>query len=303
MLFMKRWTPWTIALTAVCVAVVVVLWRQYDWAERQYVSFVAETTDEAMALLAEDPLASWTATQQAVRIAAAAADAGYYFTPESAYALAVQYQREGAAAAAESLLEELIAITPDWSWPYALLGSIIGQRGPERLEEAEEVLRQAIALEPNWARPYNSLGVVLRLMGQYDAAEEAAVHALELAPGDIASHNNYANLLLVLERYEEAEEHYAYAVEIEPNNPKPLYNLACLYSVMEREEDALELLDAAIALDSAMARYAAVDPYFSNLHEVFAFQELVYGPNDIPVEDAEIPDGNNASVSDASDDI
>ena len=273
---MKQWTPWTVALTAACIAVGVVLWRQCDWEERKYTVFVAATTEAAMALLAEDPLAARLETQQAVRIAAAAADAGHYVTPESQYALAIQYQREGDVAEAEALLHRIVAAYPDWSWPYVLLGGIIGRNGPERLEEAENALRKAIALDADWARPYNSLGVVLRLMGRYEEAEEAAVRALELAPEDIASHNNYANLLLVLGRYEEAEVHYGYAVELEPDNPKPLYNLACLYSVMESVDDALYFLEAAIDLSETLRRDAAVDPYFGNLHLLPEYQRLVY---------------------------
>lgn len=273
---MKQWTPWTIALAAAGVAVMVVFWRQFNWEERKYTAFVDATTSEAMILLVEDPLATRAETQQLVRIAAAAADAGHYVTPESQYALALQLQREGSLDEAESLLYQLVTVIPDWSWPYALLGSIIGRNGPERLGEAEEALRRAIALEPGWARPYNSLGVVLRLMGRYEEAEEAALHALELAPEDIACHNNYANLLLVLGRYEEAEVHYAYAVEIEPDNPKPLYNLACLYSVMERVDDALAYLEAAISLNENMRRDAAVDPYFASLQMLPEYQQLVY---------------------------
>lgn len=273
---MKQWTPWTIALAAASVAVVVVLWRQFDWEERKYTAFVAEVTRDAMMLLVTDPLTTHVDTQQAVRIAAAAADAGHYVTPESQYALAIQLQREGAAADAEYLLYQIVEEVPDWSWPYMLLGSIIGRSGPERLGEAEEALRRAIVLEPDWARPYNSLGVVLRLMGRYEEAEEAAVRALELAPQDIACHNNYANLLLVLGRYEEAETHYAYAVEIEPENPKPLYNMACLYSVMQHTDEALNFLEAAIALDEGMRRDAAVDPYFANLQMLPEYQRLVY---------------------------
>ena len=273
---MKQWTPWTIALAAAGVAVVVVLWRQFNWEERKYTAFVAEVTHNAMLLLVTDPLASQLDTQQAVRIAAAAADAGHYVTPESQYALAIQLQREGAADQAEALLYQVVASTPDWSWPYMLLGSLIARSGQDRLGEAEEALRRAIALEPDWARPYNSLGVVLRLMGRFEEAEEAALRSLELAPEDIACHNNYANLLLVLGRYEEAEAHYAYAVEVEPDNPKPLYNLACLYSVMERVDDALHYLEAAIALNESMRRDAAVDPYFANLQMLPEYQYLVY---------------------------
>lgn len=295
---MKQWTPWTIALAAACIAVGVVLWRRFDWEERKYTAFVAATTEEAMALLVEDPLAMRLETQRAVRIAAAAADAGHYVTPESQYALAIQIQREGDGAEAEALLYRIVAVSPTWSWPYVLLGGIIGRSGPERLEEAEGALRTAIELEPDWARPYNSLGVVLRLMGRYEEAEQAALRSLELAPDDIASHNNYANLLLVLGRYEEAEVHYGYAVELEPDNPKPLYNLACLYSARGSVDDALYFLEAAIGLSEAMRRDAAVDPYFSNLHEVPEYQQLVYADTDFSEDDE--PDAPDDVVVDTT---
>lgn len=287
---MKKWTPWTIALAAAGFAVVVVLWRQFDWEERKYTAYVAEVSDFAMMQLAEDPLATRPDTQQAVRIVAAAADAGHYVTPESLYALALQLQREGSADQAEALLYDLVTEAPDWSWPYVLLGSIVGRDGPERLGEAEEALRRAIALDPDWARPYNSLGVVLRLMERYGEAEEAFLYALELAPEDIACHNNYANLLLVLGRYEDAEVHYAHAVEMEPDNPKPLYNLACLYSVMERTEDALHFLEAAVSLSEALRREAAVDPYLANLHELPEYRSLVYDDAAPATEDTTVPE-------------
>ena len=297
---MKQWTPWTIALTAACIAAGVVFWRQFDWTERKYTAFVADTASEVMVLLADDPLATQLETQQAVRIVAAAADAGHYVTPESQYALAIQHQREGNVEEAEALLHRIVAEYPDWSWPYVLLGGIIGRSGLERLEEAEWALHKAIELEPDWVRPYNSLGVVLRLMGRYEEAEEAAVRALELAPEDIASHNNYANLLLVLGRYEEAEVHYTYAVELEPDNPKPLYNLACLYSVMEKTDDALRFLEAAIHISEAMRRDAAVDPYFNNLHILPEYQQLVCDAVTFPEAD-ETLSGEVEEMSDNND--
>lgn len=294
----KKWTPWTIALAAACVAVAVTLWRQFDWTERSYISFVADTAGEAMMMLVEDPLAMRPQTQQAVRITAAAASAGHYVTPESEYALALQYQREGNSKEAKALLWRIVEESPSWSWPYALLGSMLGRDGPEYLEQAESLLRQAIALDPDWARPHNSLAVALRLLGRYEEAEMSALRALELAPDDIAAHNNYANLLLVLGRHEEAEAHYAYAVELEPDNPKPLYNLACLYSVMERDNDALTFLAAAIELNEGMRRDAAVDPYFDGLHLLPSFQALVYDNAAAPEEAAPVGKEEDASLTD-----
>ncbi len=273
---MKRWTPWTVALAAAGIAAAATLWREVDLPARGYRAYVERAAEEALALLADDPLAARLETQRLVRVAAAAAAMEQIDSPEALYLLSMQHQRENNLQDAEQLLRRIIARRPEWSWPYAALGSLLGRFDASRLMEAEQALRQAVALAPDWARPRNALAVTLRLMGRLEEAEEEALIALDLAPDDIAAHNNYANLLVVMERYEEAETHYQYAMHLEPDNAKPPYNLACLHSVMGEEEEALAYLRTAIELNDAMRRDAAVDPYFANIQHLPEYSQLIY---------------------------
>ena len=232
----------------------------------------------ALALLADDPVAWRVETQFAVRAAAVAVDEARIETAPSCYVMGMQQQREADAWAAETMFKRAILLDPQWSWPHAALGSLIGRDAPDRLEEAEQALRKAIALDPDWARPHNSLAVVLRLRGRLDEAENEAMRAIELAPDDIASQNNYANLLAYLGRIPEAEEHYHAALSLDPNHPRPYYNLACLYAQQGQVDDAMEMLSEAVHRSDALRRDAINDPDLESLRDRSDFQELVYGP-------------------------
>lgn len=234
--------------------------------------------DVALTLLADDPVAWRVETQFAVRAAAVAVDEARIETAPSCYVMGMQQQREADAWAAETMFKRAILLDPQWSWPYAALGSLIGRDAPDRLEEAEQALRKAIALDPEWARPHNSLAVVLRLRDRLEEAEKEAMRAIELAPDDIASQNNYANLLAYLGRTTEAEEHYRAALNLDPNHPRPYYNLACLYAQEGQEDDAMEMLGEAVRRSDALRRDAITDPDLEALHGRSDFQELVYGP-------------------------
>ncbi len=269
---------WKLALSAVLIALAAA-------GARLAVSFwearppsPAERVADALALLADDPVAWRVETQFAVRAAAVAVDEARIETAQSCYIMGMQQQREADAWAAETMFKRAILLDPQWSWPYAALGSLIGRDAPDRLDEAEQALRKAIALDPDWARPHNSLAVVLRLLHRPKEAEKEAVSAIELAPDDIASQNNYANLLTSLGRITEAEEHYRTALNLDPNHPRPYYNLACLYAVEGQENDAMEMLTEAVHRSDALRRDAMNDPDLESLRDRSDFQELVYGP-------------------------
>ena len=238
----------------------------------------AERVAAALALLADDPVAWRVETQFAVRAAAVAVDEARIETAPSCYVMGMQQQREADAWAAETMFKRAILLDPQWSWPYAALGSLIGRDAPDRLDEAEQTLRKAIALDPNWARPHNSLAVVLRLSNRLDEAEQEAMRAIELAPDDIASQNNYANLLAYLGRTAEAEDHYRAALNLDPNHPRPYYNLACLYALEGQENEAMEMLSEAVHRSGALRRDAMSDPDLEALRDRSDFQELVYSP-------------------------
>ena len=269
---------WKLALAAVLIALAAagVRLAVSFWEARS--PSPEERMAAALALLADDPVAWRVETQFAVRAAAVAVDEARIETAQSCYVMGMQQQREADAWAAETMFKRAILLDPQWSWPYAALGSLIGRDAPDRLGEAEQVLRKAIALDPDWARPHNSLAVGLRLLGRLDEAEQEAVRAIDLAPDDIASQNNYANLLAYLGRITEAEEHYHTALNLDPNHPRPYYNLACLYALEERDDEAMEMLTEAVHRADPLRRDAMSDPDLEALRDRADFQELIYGP-------------------------
>jgi len=232
---------------------------------------------EAMALLQEDPGAWAGQTQSAVRIASVHVEQGAIRSAQAYFLLALQYRREANVSASEALYKRAIAVEPEWSWPYAGLGALLGRHTVGRSEEAIGALRKAIALDPGWGRPHNSLAVVLRIEGRYEEAEKEALAALRLAPDDVAAHNNYANLLVEQQRLDEAEGHYRRAIELEPTHPKPYFNLACLYSLLGRKAEAVVYLRDALERSPNLRTEAATDPDLDALREDPEFRRLLYG--------------------------
>lgn len=268
---------WSIAaVTLLCAAAVVVL-RQAFFSTVPREPAPEALVSEAITRLAEDQAAWQPETQQAVRAAASVVEEGKVRTAEAYYVLAVQYKRERDLSDAEALFKRAIALRPEWSWPYAGLGTLLGQHTYGRLGEAEQVLRKAIELAPEWGRPHNILAVVLRMQDRLEEAEKEARTALRLAPRDIAAHNNFANLLVELERYGEAEEHYRKAISLNPQHPKPYYNIACLYSIQGQKTHALEYLEQALRKADVLRWDAAHDPDFEPLRDAPRFKELVHG--------------------------
>ena len=193
--------------------------------------------DRAISLLETDPNALRNQTQRAIRAAAVLAESGVVSSAKSAYLLGRQYKREQDFHTAEGLFKKAIALEPEWSWPYASLGNLLGRHSFGRTEEAMEALRKCVKLDPTWGRPYGIMAVILRAEGHPEEALVQAEMALKYMPGDISPLNNYANLLVDLDRFDEAEMYYHRAIKSFPDHPKPYYNLACLQALLNRREE------------------------------------------------------------------
>jgi cytochrome c-type biogenesis protein CcmH/NrfG len=59
-----------------------------------------------------------------------------------------------------------IAIRPDYSEAYFMLGTVLKQQ--DRSGEAEEALRTAIRMDPSNPGPYNTLAQILRQKGELE---------------------------------------------------------------------------------------------------------------------------------------
>jgi Flp pilus assembly protein TadD len=108
--------------------------------------------------------------------------------PISLYNLGKTYLDAGRWSEARTVLEQAIAIAPNYVIPYSALAGAYYHLCD--LERAEVLLRKAIELDPEDTPAYTNLGAVLSKRGQLEEAERAFEEALALEPeNSIIQHN------------------------------------------------------------------------------------------------------------------
>jgi len=128
-------------------------------------------------------------------------------------------------AQARRLLEEAIALDPEYPSAYALLGSthfmdvLLGSsKSPKKsLKQAFELEKKAIALDDSSAGAHSLLGFLYILMeGNYDKAIAECERAIELAPNSAGSHIWMGCVLTLAGRHEEGVQHCEQALRLNP---------------------------------------------------------------------------------------
>ncbi|MBE7385060.1 MAG: tetratricopeptide repeat protein [Leptolyngbya sp. SIO1E4] len=122
---------------------------------------------------------------------------------EDLYRQAAAAYRTGDYSQAETILQQILQLTPDDAIAHAGLGGVLSVQG--RDEEAEEAFRQALLLDPNNAFAYTGLGEFLREQGRDEEAEDILREAIRLDPNDALAYNNLGTALERQGREAEAE--------------------------------------------------------------------------------------------------
>jgi len=141
------------------------------------------------------------------------------------------------------------------------LAMFYSNRGAERLQEGEHLdaldwLRTAVSLDPELGQAWVNYGVVLRRLGELEAAEEAYRQALEVNPRTVSAYQNLATLLRLQGRDREAQELDAVAERRGSRNPYNYVNLGDLSLRSGELEEARRLYRKALNLDRDLP-----DPY------------------------------------------
>jgi len=149
---------------------------------------------------------------------------------------AVTFQRSGQLDQAEAIYQGILKEYPGHADAWHLLGLLHHNRGA--LTTAIQCLTKAISFNDKIPDYHTNQGVVLKMLGNLEAAEMAQRRALELRPDHASALNNLANILLMTNRAGEADETYSTAIRSHPDYPEAWRNRANVRLQLGRLDDA-----------------------------------------------------------------
>ena len=184
----------------------------------------------------------------------------------------------GKNSAAETALQTVLAIQPDYAPAHGRMGQLYQSQGevkkathsyaralqqekfnPIFLEKFGSLLRAqgdqdgalvcfkaAVDASPNSAELLDAYGVTLRNQERLGAAENAFRQALKIHPGYTQALRNLCHLLEVHGRFAEAEAGLLRCAEIDNESPESLYEIGRNLVQQKKEDEALEWLRRAI---------------------------------------------------------
>ncbi len=150
---------------------------------------------------------------------------------------------------AKSILEESIALDPNYAGAYRLLGALhmmdvwLGSTNSPKdsLRKAVELSRRAIALDESLGMAHALLGHIYILMKDYERGIEEGQRAVEIEPNDADTHAYLGMGLTFADRPEEAIKAFKRAIRLNPKAPSwYLHQLAEAYRNMGRYDEAIE---------------------------------------------------------------
>jgi tetratricopeptide (TPR) repeat protein len=166
-------------------------------------------------------------------------------------AVAIQYQRTGQMAAAESAYQQVLQYDPQNVEALNGLGAIAHQRG--EMEHATTYFQQALTIAPDDADSYNGLGIVFQAQGWFNAAIDCYQQALARRDQAPEFHNNLGSALQAKGDLTQAIEHYQQALQLDPKFAEVWSNLSVVQALQADYETAIIYCRNAIALQPQRA--------------------------------------------------
>lgn len=167
-------------------------------------------------------------------------------TVDTLFARAVQDHQSGDFPAAKAAYEKVLQRARKHVGALHLLGVLYSQTGHP--QKGLSLIEQAIALKPDYAEAHSNLGYILVTLSRYEEAALACRKAIALKPGYADAHSNLGNALNALKRHEEAIACYRSALSFKPNYAEAHYNLGVALLALQRNAEAIEHCQKAIEL-------------------------------------------------------
>lgn len=155
-------------------------------------------------------------------------------------------------AAATTLCTQVLAVDPDNSNAYYLLGKI--EYNQQNLDAAARHLERALELNPN-ADPILTLyGIVCFRQNKFEKAINTFHSSVLLHPDNSESRINLAKAFQAVNRFDEAKEQLDRAIDISPVSAEARYILATVYLATCQYDKAILECDEALKLSPADSR-------------------------------------------------
>jgi protein O-GlcNAc transferase len=170
---------------------------------------------------------------------------------EDEFQRALLLHRQGRAAEAELLCQEIVRTQPTHAGALHLLGVAALQAG--RTGIAVELIGRSLAADPDQPYAQANLGAVLLGLKRFEAALQRCDAALRLAPDQAQTHYNRGIALMELKRSAEAITSFDRALQLKPDYVEALHNRGALLARCHRLAEALESYDHALRLQPHLA--------------------------------------------------
>ena len=158
-------------------------------------------------------------------------------------------------ALAQRLVEETIALDPDYASAYASLGAtqmidvLLGSsKSPkDSIKKAIALSKKALSLDESLASAHSVQGFIYAMTGQHDKGIAEAERAVELAPNSANAHHHLCLTLRLADRPDEAIPVCKKAIRLEPYAPAAYYyNLGMAYLSARQCEEAISACEEAL---------------------------------------------------------
>jgi len=142
-----------------------------------------------------------------------------------------------------------------------------------KLSEAKMLYEEILVQDPTHFDALHLSGVLLKQLGQLDAAEEFYLKALRIRSDDAVLYSNYGLILHLLKRFNEALESHDKALFIKSDFADAFYNRGISLQELRRLDEAMASYDAAISFKPDYA--GAFNNRGNILYELHRFDEAL----------------------------
>jgi len=164
------------------------------------------------------------------------------------------YYETGDIAAGLALLEPL-AYTPRFEPPEILTNLAVLRMAAGRTDDASALLEQCVAVHPEYPAAYGNLGFIHMQAGDLEAARTALEAAIGRDPAVPQFHNNLGIVYRRMQRFRDAERAFQAAIAVAPDFIEAHHNLALLYKLyLHDDERARAAFRRFIALGGSASR-------------------------------------------------